>query len=256
MKIYKLSKTFENSMYPIEKDLYELKNNLQKTKTGLSCNIAAAFFSGAGTSILFNTETIQPLIQALSSKAIEKDPESWAPIYWSLGITLFIFLFLFLLGCLISFTALQKTEQKKVQEQQKKKKTDEGRRELEECFHKSIINNITTGISFVNKAEENHFSSEIDKMYLHEAAYYFKLAKREYDIINFVDSSETKVSQQLITLIGRGTLLTTLSIFLTSVTKMLNNAPNIDENGEIDNIRKHLDSHINYLQKDKPTSVK
>lgn len=53
MKSYKLNKTFENSMYPVTKELLEIRKSTQKTVGSLLGNIAATIFSGIATSLAF-----------------------------------------------------------------------------------------------------------------------------------------------------------------------------------------------------------
>lgn len=62
MKSYKLNKTFENSIFPIEIELKEInKNTLSNTLN----NLAAAVFSGIGTSILFQDNCFPKLLRLL-----------------------------------------------------------------------------------------------------------------------------------------------------------------------------------------------
>ena len=51
MKSYKLNKTFENSIYPLEQELKEINNN---TVSNALNNLVAIIFSGIGTSILLD----------------------------------------------------------------------------------------------------------------------------------------------------------------------------------------------------------
>jgi len=65
MKTYKLNKTFENSAYPIAQELSKLRLSTKKSIFNIIGNISAAFFSGVGTSILFQEECLPKLFNLL-----------------------------------------------------------------------------------------------------------------------------------------------------------------------------------------------
>lgn len=247
MKTYKLNKTFENSMYPIEKELEELKNSTQKSITGLACSIASAFFSGAGTSLLFNTEALPQLISEI--QASNQNTSNIPSVFWNILVTLGIFVILFIVGLLLSHITIHTAIHKKYRKYQNQKKTHDGRKELQERFHKSIINNISIGISFVDKAEDNDFQSSVEQMYLFEAAYYFQLAKDEFDTINIIDLSGDAISRKLLEHIGTSTVLSTLTVYADSLSKLLDHMADSVEKQSMKALYEDVKNNKDYLER-------
>ncbi len=248
MKTYKLNKTFENSMCPIEKELYEIKNSTKKTQKDLVCGIAAAAFSGIGTSLLFQEHAIPKLINQIFKQELEKNENSLLPLFFNITLVAVIFILLFLGGWLINRYNSRETNS------EKKKKTERGREELEEKFHKYIINNITIGMSFVDKAEEGKYEEQVDKMYLFEAAYYFKIAKKEMEAMKLIDPEKNKNSDELIELIGKDTIKITIDVFQESVGKLKEHIPNSQEKKDMEDIFVSLEIYLDKLQNDKTIS--
>ena len=144
IKSYKLNKTLESSVYPLEIELKEInKNTLSSTIN----NLFAAIFSGVGTSILFQDNCFPKLLRLwYCHMGIGRCACADAAI--NILVVFILFIILYVIGRLINGRTMKKHEL------YEKKATSEGRLELEELFHKSIINAIVTGISFVDKAEE------------------------------------------------------------------------------------------------------
>jgi len=128
------------------------------------------------------------------------------------------------------------------------KKSESGREELLEVFHKSIINNIATGLSFVDKADENKYQTDVDRLYLLEALYYFTIGKIDIDKIGLFETRENRFNVMLVERIGKQTLLTTLVVFLSGVDKVYINLPQCSEKSNAKGIRESLKDYINYLK--------
>ncbi len=163
IKSYKLNKTLENSIYPLEQELKEINNN---TISNSLNNLVGIVFSGIGTSVVFSENCVLDLLAYVYDFwGISTD--SFIRAIINSLVALILFLLFYFAGLLVNNIT------KKRGKLYKKKGSSEGRSELREIFHKSIINDIVIGISFVNKAEEIMYEGDVAEMYLYEAAYYF-----------------------------------------------------------------------------------
>ena len=110
------------------------------------------------------------------------------------------------------------------------KKKPYGRRVLSEKFHKSIINDIVVGLSFLDKtSEEGKLETEIKNMYLFEATYYFSQAEMQIELMELFDDKKEVYNKEFIDEVGYETLLTTLLVFQNGVKNVMNKMPKAEE---------------------------
>ena len=98
MKSYKLNKTFENSIYPLEQELKEINNN---TVSNALNNLVAIIFSGIGTSILLDENSALIILGELYD-AIGIPIEGNERAIWNLIISIVCFWFMFIIGLVIN----------------------------------------------------------------------------------------------------------------------------------------------------------
>lgn len=234
MKSYKLSKTFENSIFPIEIELKEInKNTLSNTLN----NLAAAVFSGIGTSILFQDNCLPKLLGLLYCwLGLVKGGIGEA--IWNIIIVVLLFVILYLIGWGINKHARKKHEL------YKKKTTSEGRRELAEIFHKSIINDIVTGISFVDKAEELKFKGDVAEMYMYEAEYYFVQAKMQMEQMDALSPEMDENQNEFIKEVGYDTIKSTCKVFNAGLEKLEEHIPSEIEQKKIGSIIEAISPYL------------
>lgn len=210
MKLYKLNKTFENSIYPIELELKEInKNTLSNTLN----NLAAAVFSGIGTSILFQDNCLPKLLN-LFYRWLGLVKGGVGEAIWNIIIVMLLFVILYLSGWGINKHARKKHQL------YEKKTTSEGRRELAEIFHKSVINDIVTGISFVDKAEELEYKGDVAEMYMYESEYYFMRAKMQMEQMDALSPEKNEDQNEFIKEVGLNTISSTCKVYKAGLEKL------------------------------------
>lgn len=251
MKSYKLNKIFENSIFPIERQLAELNNSTKKNILDIVVNFFAVFFSGIGTSILFQQNVFPKFLKSLLCKFLE-DKTDIDIVYAVLEILLIVIIFILLY---VVGKQLFKGESMK-HKLLKKKNTDEGRKELLEYFHKSVINNIVMGTSFLSKVTEKNDGSEEEKqlpatemMYLCEAVYYYSLAEKDIEYLNLFDSEMEEKSVNLIKMIGIRTLFYTIQVFSEGVNELQECLPECLEKRRTEQISRNLTNYDRILKK-------
>lgn len=232
MKSYKLNKTLENSTYPIEQQLKNLNKTTQSSILKACLSITTVIFSGIATSLivenrLFESE-VSRFINLLKGKSISFSNEQ---LLFFIISCIYIICIFFNLS--VYFLRRYKEKPKNM------KKTTYGRKELSENFHKSVINDIVVGLSFVDKAEEpiqqgkgaknETREQEVRKMYLYEAIYYFSQASNQIEYMKIFDDEEEKCNDKLIEEIGRKTLLTTLIVFKDGVKDVMDKFSQLEE---------------------------
>ena len=234
MKSYKLNKTFENSIYPLEQELKSINNN---TISSTFNNLAGVVFSGIGTSVLFQDECI-PKVLSLMYDSINFSDKGYGRAIGNTVVVIILFVILFFVG---------KKGNKLAREEKgllKKKKTSQGRSELRERFHKSIINDIVIGLSFVDKAEEIKYMGDVAEMYLYEAVYYFMQAKIQMEEMELLDTEKSAEHDKLIKEIGQNTIETTCKVFHSGLKKLYGQLPEGTENELIGDIIKSISPYI------------
>lgn len=235
MKSYKLNKTFENSTYPLELELKNINNN---TISSTLSNLVGIIFSGIGTSLLFDSNGIATLWLGDLFNYFKLPNEGYSRVGWTTIIYIFVFALLFLIG-----TSFNKSKSGK-NSLYKKKGTNKGRSELREDFHKSIINDIVIGLSFVDKAEEIGYSGDVADMYLYEAVYYFTQAKIQMEEIELLSPEKSSEHQKFIDEIGEMTIKCTCKVFHSGLIKLFEQLPDGKEKKDIGDIRDALEPYL------------
>lgn len=226
MKSYKLNKTFENSIYPIEIELKEINKN---TLSNSLNNLAAAVFSGIGTSILFQDNCLPKLLKLLYCwlGLVEKGV---GEAICNILFVIVLFVILYLIGWGINKHARKKHQL------YEKKATSEGRRELAEIFHKSVINDIVTGISFVDKAEELEYKGDVAEMYMYESEYYFMRAKMQMEQMDALSPEKDEEQNEFIKEVGFNTIKSTCKVFNAGLEKLEEHISNGTEKEKVGGI--------------------
>ena len=164
------------------------------------------------------------------------------------------------------------------------KRYDRDRKELAEYFHKVILNNILTGISFVKKAcnkkkeydNKDNLIKELDKtqkdwktmenvykesqkyyiqeirLYISEALFYFKIANKQFENKKIFEIGMRREFVEFIDIVGVSTFKNLFDMYIQSYDnlKELNKFINDNDNKtDIESIRKFLDSKIIDLEK-------
>lgn len=223
IKSYKLSKTFENSVYPLEQELKSINDN---TISSTLNNVAGAVFGGVGTSILFQDNCLPQLLNFIYN-FLKIPNEIGIRSAINVGIAFIIFIILYIVGRIIDKYSRRKPKLLK------KKKSVEGRSELKEIFHKSIINDIVTGLSFVDKAEEIEFIGDVAKLYLYEAVYYFQQAEIQMEEMELLYSEKNKNHEKFVNEIGKNTIRSTCKVFDGGLRKLENQLDDNEPEKEI-----------------------
>lgn len=246
LKSYKLNKTFENSMYPVEQELVKISKSTKKSFLSILGSLVTFSFGGIGANLLFNENGIPKLIAYYVNPMIGNKPNIQYTIWYILGVVI-----TFVLLCIIGAIVLKLVCREK--NKLKKKKQEKGREELLEVFHKSIINNIVIGISFSDKAEDEKYKTKVEKMYLFEAVYYFKLAELEIESMELFDTEKNEYNDLLLLKIGIETIRSTLLVFESGLRKVYTHLPQSDEKDLVKNIANSVKTYqgmLNRMQND------
>lgn len=243
MKSYKLNKTLENSTYPIEKELKEINSTIQKRILGTVFTLSTVLFSGIATSFIYEHKLF---VCGLSDWLNKHNCNI------SLEVLFFIFLCIIYAGGLIG-SGVNYLKNRYKEKPKNMKKKPYGRRVLSEKFHKSIINDIVVGLSFLDKtSEEGKLETEIKNMYLFEAAYYFSQAEMQIELMELFDDKKEVYNKEFIDEVGYETLLTTLLVFQNGVKNVMNKMPKAEEKimeyEKLEKIYENLKIHINILK--------
>lgn len=246
MKSYKLNKTLENSTYPIEQELKKINRSTRSGSLKTIAAVSTVVFSGIATNFIDKNELFVDEIDLLIKKLGKFGWNiSRAQIFgWGL--------FLIYVICIIINIIIYLIGQFKEQPRSLKKKPC-GRKQLSIDFHKSIINDIVVGLSFLDKTnEEDGLEVEISRMYLFEATYYFFQAETQIELMELFDDKREVCNKALIDEIGYETLLTTLSVFQNGVKNVMLKMPEQEnemvEYKRLKNIYENLEIHINLLK--------
>ncbi|MDO5573741.1 MAG: hypothetical protein Q4G60_07165 [bacterium] len=145
MQSYKLRKNSETSLFPIEEEIRRLRKDAETSVVSLIYKIIAVIFSGIGTSLVCQNEFLSSLIKSFL-------------LYFSINISdialylleIIIALFIF---ALLSFILIKLLNWSRRNADNKKNNII--REGTAEYFHKVILNNIITGVSFIKKAKGN-----------------------------------------------------------------------------------------------------
>ncbi len=248
MKSYKLNKTLENSTYPIEQELKKIHRSTQNSALHTIITLSTVVFSGIATNFIYENKVffcrISNWIDKFNIKFNFRLSESQVFV---------IFLVLVYLICIIVSIILNWRAKAK-EKPRNMKRNLLGRKKLSEDFHKSIINDIVVGLSFLDKTNED-IAIETKNMYLYEATYYFIQADDQIKQMEIFDDMSEVYNRELIDVIGYETLFTTLVVFQNGVNNVIYKMPKskgkIAEYEELKSIYENLRIHINLLKEKK-----
>lgn len=223
MQAYKLRKTFETVIYPVEDELRGIREENEKSWKKIICQVGSVVFSGIGTTIAFQDDFLPVVIRK----------------YSPCNDAVFLFLLQFFSACFlfagVTFVLWWMIRLKS--KASDKKRYDKDRRELAEYFHKVILNNVLTGISFTKRAwnkkrdynakeeliqkldkskkgydkiesncreSQNYYVKEI-KLYISEALFYFKLANKQFENKKIFETGMRREYIEFIDIVGLST---------------------------------------------------
>lgn len=203
MQAYKMRKTTETVLYPIEDELRQIREGNEKSWSKLLWQICSIVFSGIGTTLLCQDNLLPSVVIEIYCKIKRIKIEQ---VTMSFGIFVWEFLaaiLLFSLLCVLADGFIRWCNKNK-----DNKSSDTKRKNTAEYFHKVIFNNVITGVSFIKKVnecekeviecrekikdgadeEERIYYEDIMKgceqekiLYVSEAIYYFKTANYQID---------------------------------------------------------------------------
>lgn len=235
MQSYKLRKTSETALFPIEHELRLLRQDNDRSWTILMLKILSVVFSGVGTTLLSQDEYIPALVQYIF-KQIWKQSVSkiWIIIAETiLALAIFVILSYFS-NKIINFCNSSKDN----------KKDDFERENLAEVYHKIILNNVITGKSFTKKAqvklgemqniikncnneknqkENEHIIKETKRelcLYLSEAFYYFMIAEKQIRDKKIIEIGTRKEYIEFLEEVGALALIESLLMYEKSIDEL------------------------------------
>lgn len=237
MQSYKLRKTSETVLFPIEHELRLLRQESDRSFTVLMLKIVSVVFSGIGTTVLSQKEYIPSLIEYIACRVFKRCISSGWMILWEILVAMGLF-FIVSIVAIIIINWLNSIKDNK--------KNDFERENLAEVFHKIILNNIITGKSFTKKAqvkysemehcfknrnnEENLNNKEMDKqfkeakrelaLYLSEAFYYFMIAERQIDDRKIIEVGKRDKYIEFLNEVGVLALMESLLMYEKSVNEL------------------------------------
>jgi len=245
MSSFKQKKDIENSAFPIEMIVRDIRNDNKATLSRVFWELGAIVFSGFGTTLLLQEQYLPSLITMFL-------PDQ-APTWFIYIVELIVAFLLFALFsiCLCKIIRI-------IYSVDDNKGTNEKRKNLAEFFHKIILNNIITGVSFEKKAwkkrkqyedapdnseSKNYYWREI-RLYICEAIYYLKVANEQIKDKQILETGNRDEYKAFINNIGKGTLSTVLDIYNQTYNNLveLNKFANLSENeDDLKNIKANLD---------------
>lgn len=223
MQAYKLRKVFETVIYPVEDELRGIREENDKSWKKIVKQVGSVAFSGIGTTIAFQNDFIPALIKQFfpcKNKLFLFALEFFVALAIFVGITAILWGLIYL--------SSKDTDEKR---------HDKERKELAEYFHKVILNNILTGISFTKRAwnkkkeydkkelliknldrnkidyeemesmyrdSQKYYLKEI-KLYISEALFYFKIANNQFDTKKIFEDGMRNAYVEFIDIVGLST---------------------------------------------------
>lgn len=205
MQSYKLCKTSEIALFPIENELRLLKQENDRSWTTLMKKVLSIVLSGIGTTLLCQDICIPTLMKYIFYDILKVDI--------SLG-CLIVLQFFAAVGLFVLFSVAAIKIINWLNDSKDNKKNDAERENLAEFFHKITLNNIITGKSFTKKAENkfNEMQKVVNQLkcedkqekkelqeqikeikrefclYLSEAYYYFMAAGKQIEDEKIIES--------------------------------------------------------------------
>ena len=229
MQSYKMIKSSETVLFPIENELKLLRQENDKSWTTLMSKILAVVFSGIGTTLLCQESLLPALVTYICDDIMKK--KFPFPLVYILQLLIAIGIFLLLTYLFTKFINWKSNSKDN-------KRTDLERENLAEYFHKVILNNIITGKSFTKKAEgkmrdfQNYISQETNGertkqkinefkgefcLYLSEALYYFTTAEKQMMEKKIIEIGQREKYMEYLGEVGVLTLAESLLMFERSI---------------------------------------
>lgn len=224
MQAYKMRKTTETVLYPIEDELRQIREGNEKSWRRLLWQIFSIVFSGIGTTLLCQDDLLPSVVIGIYCK-IKKMNIEQVTMNWKIFVLEFLIaLALFLLLCVLSAWLIGLCDKNK-----DNKRNDIKRKNTAEYFHKVIFNNVITGVSFIKKVNEcekeaeerrERLRNETDDkekayceeivnnceqekiLYVSEAIYYFKTANHQIDEEYIFEHSFSKKYEKFLDEVG------------------------------------------------------
>lgn len=223
MQAYKLRKIFETVIYPVEDELRGIREENDKSWKKIVKQVGSVAFSGIGTTIAFQNDFLPTIITQFfpcKNKLFLFALEFFVAIAIFVGITAILWFLIYL--------SSKDTDEKR---------HDKERKELAEYFHKVILNNILTGVSFTKRAwnkkkeydkkelllknldrnkkdyvemestyrdSQKYYLKEI-KLYISEALFYFKIANNQFDTKKIFEEGMRNAYVEFIDMVGLST---------------------------------------------------
>lgn len=246
MSSFKQKKDIENSAFPIEMIVRDIRDDNKATLSRVFWELGAIIFSGFGTTLLLQEDYLPKLTKTF----LPNNTPSWFVYIVELVIAVLLFALFSICLCLVI---------RKIYSANDNKGTNEKRRNLAEYFHKIILNNIITGVSFEKRAwkkrrqyedapddseSKEYYWREI-RLYICEAIYYLKVANDQIKDNQIFEAGNRDEYKSFIKKIGKGTLRTVLAIYMQTYDNLkdLNQFAGLIENEEdLNCIKKDLDT--------------
>ena len=221
MQSYKIQKITETSMYPIENELRQLREENSANWFKLMGHLLSVVFSGFAVTLMCQQEYIPKLFNCIAEKF------SW-PSWLK-----YVLEVLFVLSILIVLVTVLFALVKYLTKAKDNKASEEDRTRLSEYFHKVIFNNITTGRSFLKKALECTDTNK--ELYFYESFYYFNLAYKEIKSKKIIEVGMRENYKLFLNEVGKNALIKTLIIYKESIYTLKANLQNPEKD-----IAKHI----------------
>lgn len=237
MQSYKLRKTSETALFPIENELKLLRQENDRSWIVLMKKILSVVFSGIGTTMLCQDNYIPALINYIVCDVLKANCSMFLMLILQVLVAIGVFILLS-----IAFTKF--IDWKNTANDNKKNAFE--RENLAEVFHKIILNNIITGKSFTKKAKiklkemqdcMQQYDKEDEKkekqikvqirelkrelcLYLSEAAYYFVIAEKQIRDKKVIEIGSRKEYIEYLKEVGVLTLMESLLMYEKSVDEL------------------------------------
>lgn len=238
MQSYKLRKTSETVLFPIENELRMLRQENDNNWMTLMNKITSVVFSGIGTTLFCQEEYLPTLLKYLLNKL---GLSLSAKGMFILEVLVAILIFVVVSKILIRIISWNN-------ETRDNKKKEQDRENLAEEYHKIILNDIITGISFTkkSKAKLEEMKKSLQEMesvdnkskkqtklayivkckretclYLAEANYYFVIAKDKMKNKKIIEKGEREDYVKFLDTVGLDTLLESIFMFEAALNVML-----------------------------------
>lgn len=239
MQAYKLRKIFETVIYPVEDEIRGIREENDKSWKKVIEQVGSVVFSGIGTTIAFQEDFLPAIIRKYSPC---RDELFLFFLQFFIAIAIFVGITTILWLCIYLKSKAND-----------EKRHDKDRRELAEYFHKVILNNILTGISFIKRAwnkkkeydNKDELIEKLDKtkkdceetenayresqkyyvkeirLYISEALFYFKMANKQFENKKIFESGMRREYVEFIDIVGLSTFKNLFDMYTQSYDNLI-----------------------------------